>query len=506
MRSAVTFPLWLAILLVALALWAALDRLLFPSVRWILRRRVNRVLDEINTRLKIQIPAFKVTKREVLIDRLLYDPEVQEAARAFAAEADMPREVVMERVGVYAREIVPGFNAYAYFRFGYSLARNVARLLYRVRLGYSDEAGLAALPPRSTVVFLINHRSNMDYVLVGYLAAEKAAISYAVGEWARVWPLQTLVRAMGAYFVRRNSQDALYRKVLERWVAMATEAGVTQAVFPEGGLSRDGRLRPPKLGLLDYMLRSFDPAGDRDIAFIPVGINYDRTFEDRNFLAERAGTKRRGFLTAAAGTLRFVGKNLILMSRNRWHRFGYACVNFGTPISAKAWLAADGVDARALSREERFARVARLAQDLMAAIARVIPVVPVSLVARAFVREPERAWSELELKARAAEEMRVLETRGAHVYIPRGDQDYAIDVGLRMLTLRRLVAERDGVFTPVPREMPLLEYYANSIAHLFPESGRDPAPPGTPADTGAKPPLSGPEPSAPASRGRVPPG
>ena len=141
----------------------------------------------------------------------------------------------MARVASYAREIVPSFNAYAYFRIGYSLARNIARFLYRVRLGYSDEEGLAAIPPKSTVVFLMNHRSNMDYILVGYLAAEKAAISYAVGEWARIWPLQQLVRSMGAYFVRRNSHDALYRKVLERWVAMATEAGVTQAVFPEGG-------------------------------------------------------------------------------------------------------------------------------------------------------------------------------------------------------------------------------------------------------------------------------
>ena len=61
---------------------------------------------------------------------------------------------------------------------------------------------------------------------------------------------------------------------------------MTQAVFPEGGLSRDGRLRPPKLGILDYMVRSFDPAGERDIVFVPVGINYDRIFEDRSFLRE----------------------------------------------------------------------------------------------------------------------------------------------------------------------------------------------------------------------------
>ena len=467
MFGTLTLPVWLVVVLVVLAVWAALDRLLFPSVRWILRRRVNRVLEEINTRLKIQIPPFKLTKREVLIDRLLYDAEVQKAAEAFAVSEEMSREVVMERVATYAREIVPSFNAYAYFRVGYSLARNVARPLFRVRLGYSDEEGLVSLPPKSTVVFLINHRSNMDYILVGYLAAEKAAISYAVGEWARVWPLQTLVKSMGAYFVRRNSRDALYRKVLERWIAMATEAGVTQAVFPEGGLSRDGKLRPPKVGLLDYMLRSFDPAGERDIAFIPVGINYDRTFEDRSFLAEREGTARRGGLAAAAGALRFVAKNVALMSRNRWHRFGYACVNFGSPVSLKGWLAGRKIDPLALSREDRGALVTALAEHLMGQIARVIPVVPVSLVARAFVLDPRRSWSELELKARALEEMRELAASGAHVYVPRGDQDYAIDVGLRMLTLRRLVSEKDGLFTPVAAELPLLEYYANSIEHLF---------------------------------------
>ena len=469
----VTLPLWLFVLIVMLALWSALDRLLIPSGRWFLRRRVHRVLEEINTRLKIGIPDFKLTKREVLIDRLLYDPQVQEAASAFSREEEMPREVAMARVAAYAREIVPSFNAYAYFRIGYSLARNVARFLYRVRLGYSDEEGLAAIPPKSTVVFLMNHRSNMDYILVGYLAAEKAAISYAVGEWARIWPLQTLVRAMGAYFVRRNSRDALYRKVLERWVAMATEAGVTQAVFPEGGLSRDGLLRPPKVGILDYMLRSFDPAGERDIAFIPVGINYDRTFEDRSLLADRdPETKKKGALAAALSTLRFIGKNLRLMAANRWHRFGYACVDFGSPISLKAWMHARGVDFRSLDKETRFARVSELAEDLMSAIAAVIPVVPVALVARAFVAEPMRSWSELELKARASDEIAALERSGAHVYVPRADQDYAIDVGLRMLTLRRLVSDTDGIFAPVAAEMPLLEYYANSIAHLFREPAK----------------------------------
>src|SRR5262249_41447050 len=138
--------------------------------------------------------------------------------------------------------------------------------------------------PDATVVFVMNHRSNMDYILAAYLAADQAALSYAVGEWARIWPLSALVRAMGAYFVRRNSKDELYRRVLERYIATATEAGVPQALFPEGGLTRDGLMREPRLGVIDYMMRGFRIEGERDLVFVPLGINYDRVLEDRSLL------------------------------------------------------------------------------------------------------------------------------------------------------------------------------------------------------------------------------
>ncbi len=467
MPHSVTLPLWAAALVLALAAWAALDRLLIPSVRWFFRRRVNRVLEELNTRLRIRIQPFKLTKRQVLIDRLEYDPKVQEAAEECAREEKMPRAVAMDLVRRYSREIVPAFNAYLYFRIGYSLARRLARSLYRVRLASSDDAALASIPPEATVVFVMNHRSNMDYILVAYLAAEKAALSYAVGEWARVWPLQTLIRAMGAYFVRRNSKNRLYRRVLERYVAMATSAGVTQALFPEGGLSRDGRLQAPRLGLLDYMLKTFEVRGPRDLVFIPVGINYDRTLEDRSLLRELSAGRKPGTLGAIVTAAGFAARNLAQMLRNRWYRFGYACVNFGSPISLKEWAAKEGVDFPTLPRDRRFERVAEFGAMLMKALGGVIPVLPVSLVATVFVEDPGRSFSELEIKGRVYELADDLESRGAHVYVPRRDQDYAITVGLRTLTLRRLIDETDGLFRARASELPLLSYYANSIRHFL---------------------------------------
>jgi glycerol-3-phosphate O-acyltransferase len=348
----VTLPAWVVGVLALLAALWALDRLLVPGARWFVRRRVNTVLEEIGKRLPLEIRPFTLTKRQVLIDRLTYDAKVLEFADSHAREAGTPREVSMALVQKYAKEIVPAFNAYAYFRIGYWLARRTARALYRVRVGFTDEEGLSGVDPSASVVFVMNHRSNMDYILVAYLAATRTALSYAVGEWARIWPLQGLVRSLGAYFIRRDSKDPLYRLVLERYVAMATEGGVVQAIYPEGGLTKDGAMRPPRLGLLDYMTRSFDPNGVRDIVFIPVGINYDRTFEDRSQVLALSGeAPRRGIGFAAVTAFRFVLRNVFRMLRGQWYRFGYACVNFGTPLSMRKYCREQGIDPRALSKE-----------------------------------------------------------------------------------------------------------------------------------------------------------
>jgi len=467
MNELVNIPLWLLVVMVVCAAVAVLDHLLVPSVRWFFRRRVKRVLEEVTQHLNIRLEPFKLTKREVLIDRLLYDAQVLEAAQEHAAEHGLPRDVVMARVERYAREIVPAFNPYFYFRIGTWLARRAAQLLYRVRLGFVDEHGLETIDPKATVVFVMNHRSNMDYVLVGYLAASRAALSYAVGEWAKVWPLQSLIRSMGAFFVRRHSRNALYRRVLARYVHMATVGGVTQALFPEGGLSRDGALCPPKKGLLKYLIHAFDPEQERDLVFVPVGLNYDRVLEDRSLLLELAPDKGTPSLLAAVGTtLRFVARNLAQMVIGRWHRFGYAYVNFASPLSLRAYCAEHMLRPSTLDDEQLSPVVDGIAELLMRMLGEVIPVVPVALVARVFYHA-DAPLTPLELKARAQQLITTLENRGVPVHIPRQSREYAIEVGLRMLTLRHVVCERDGMLTISEGELPLLAYYANSVSHFF---------------------------------------
>ena len=465
--SEVAVPVWFAVVAGALAAWALYEHLLLPLLRWLVMRPANQVIDEVGKRLRIGIRPFQRTRRQALIHRLVTDPKVQQAAEQFARDNKVPLQTAMEIVERHARDTVPAFNAYLYFRIGYWVGKRVAQMLYRVRLGYVDSENLARVESDATVVFVMNHRSNMDYVLAGYLAADQTALSYAVGEWARIWPLSHLIRWMGAYFVRRNSKDDLYRRVLERYIVMATEAGVPQAVFPEGGLTRDGLMREPRLGAIDYMMRGFRNDGERDLVFVPLGINYDRVLEDRTLLRSAdPAAARRGGLGALGTTLGFVFHNLRLAMRSRWYRFGYACVNFGAPVSMRAYCRSRNLDFHRLSGEERKREMTVLGRHLMDAVGRIVPVLPVPLIATIFTRYGDRAISELELKVqveRLAEELRA---RGAHVYVPRRDFDYALNVGLRMLRLRHLIGERDGLYYAHAEELPLLRYYANSIAHL----------------------------------------
>ena len=166
MTRTIDVPLWPFALLCAIGVAAAVSWLLVPALRWYFRRQSRGVLDEISLRLNIELPQFKLTRRRALIDRLMSDLRVLAAAEAHAATAGIPRAQVTAQIARYAREIVPAFNAYVYFRIGYWLAKTFARLVYRARLGHTDANSLTAINPMSTMVFVMNHRSNMDYILV----------------------------------------------------------------------------------------------------------------------------------------------------------------------------------------------------------------------------------------------------------------------------------------------------------------------------------------------------
>lgn len=443
MTGTVELPLWLVVLVLVLAAVAALDRILAPSVRWFFRRRMERAVARLNERLERPIAPFKLAQRHDMILRLAYDPQVMQAVAEHAAEAGVPPNVAMQEARDYAREIVPAFSATMYFGFAVQVARWLTRKFYRVRIGRIDPA-LERVDGRATVVFVMNHRSNMDYVLVTWLIADRSAISYAVGEWARVWPLSRLIRGMGAYFIRRGSRNALYRRVLARYVQMSAQEGVAQAIFPEGGLSLDGRVGAAKLGLLSYFVSGHDPAG-RDILFVPVGLAYDRVLEDR-LLTEAGRTGVRRFRPSATGVVAFVFRMGWRALRGNFPGFGATAAGFGAPVSLRAFM-----EGRAGDVTEA------LGAELMARVARAVPILPVPLVAAALEAGVD---SRAALLAEVTRLVEALAAKDAVLRLHPQGVEATLDEALLHMQRRGLVG---ADLRLAPEKRGLVAFYAASV-------------------------------------------
>lgn len=440
------------------------------GTRAVLRRRLRRWARNALRQFQARTDRYKLVERDRIREALLQDPQILAAIAQYAEEHGTAESQVRIRVNQYVDEIVPFFNVLSYYRFGYNLSRLLINLLYKSTIEYRDQAALDRIPRRDVVVYLMNHRSNADYVVVAYVLARVVSISYAVGEWARTWPLEFVFKSFGSYFIRRQFREPLYHSVLERYVQLITRNGVTQGIFPEGGLSRDGALRPVKIGLLDYIVRTIDdPAFDRDIWLVPVGINYDRVLEDRSLIRERiVGGRRPSRLTQLGNVLSYLGWNTLRLLTGQLKRYGRVAIAFGTPISVRAWLSDQPAGILSLPKPERLPHIQRLAEAALERIGAVIPVTPVPLASAAL----------LSFGASVVPLPRLLE-RLDHIRDRLGDRRAPVartelpvsevwDRAWLMFSMRRLVVASGSDLVILPSARPLLEYYANSIRHLLP--------------------------------------
>jgi glycerol-3-phosphate O-acyltransferase len=241
----------------------------------------------------------------------------------------------------------------------------------------------------------------------------------------------------------------LYRRVLARYVQMATQGGVTQAVFPEGGLSLDGRLAPPRMGFLNYVIAGWEPKG-RDVIFVPVSINYDRVLEDYILLAGGKRGERR-FGANISVIARFLAQQFWLWLTGRYRRFGYAAVYFGAPVSLSAFhKQTGGISSPVLARE------------IMAQVEAGIPILPVPLISLILIHKaPLRA---LELTAAFVEVMQAVEPE----YLQATPEAWAeaAEAGVLNLMQRKLIVQDGGRYVITEKGKSVLPYYAASLSHI----------------------------------------
>ncbi|HEY0593541.1 MAG TPA: 1-acyl-sn-glycerol-3-phosphate acyltransferase [Thermoanaerobaculia bacterium] len=412
---------------------------------------------------KLHVERFKLKRKHDEIAAAVFASErVRREIAAWSREHGVPLGEGERRARQYFREIVPKFNLLAYYRFGHPIARAFLTGLYRVVVNrgpmrrFSEKLG-----KRAVVIYAINHRSNTDYLLVAHMLFKFISLSYAVGEWARVWPLNHLFKWFGAYFIRRRFREGLYHAVLSEFVATITRRGVTQGIFIEGGLTRDGAWQKPKLGMLDYVIGSKrDPSFTDPLYIIPTSINYDRVLEDRVLTREMiAAGEEPGRWEQARSTAVFFLKNTFRILTGRLRRYGYAVVTFGEPVSVDGFLAAHP---EALSEEFETKKPAlrELARTIAIRMSNAFPATPVTVVARIFRENGGRSMSEAEI-LRAIERARSEEAR------PWLIREHAPSdiwrAAKKVLRLRRLIEVGPGGWRWRPAEQALLDFYANAL-------------------------------------------
>ena len=463
------------------------------------RRRLREGALAFTRRHNIRLDSARFIDRAWLREQLLLDSEIDHALVASAEEQGLPPAVLRPRVELYIDEIVPAFSLTAYYRVAAVLARGISTFAYEVVFDRAEvDRAVAQVPPGAVAVYVINHRSNADFVVLTYGLLRHVALSYAVGEWARVWPLDALFRAFGGYFVRRGEKDRLYHKVLERYVQRILAKGGVTGFFIEGGLSRDGRLRPPKAGLLDYMIGLQRENAGREIAFIPVGINYDRVLEDRHLLAEAGGRKARPtLLDKGASALKLllrlpvlIGANLVKVALRSHRKLGYAAISVGSPVLLSTLCGGDPVCR--LPEEERRLRVKEIAERLLESVAEQIPATPVPVFCLALLQDEDRG--DRAVLERIRRTLAALRDAGASLAFglafPRLNEARSTIPGLEdevegeneaemVLTLagfalerRGLLSHRAGAFHVEQDGEEVLKYYARSIEHHLGRSGR----------------------------------
>ena len=440
----------------------------------LMRSRGNRMALRARHSSRSRIDRFKLAKKSFIREMLLADEVVAAAVREHAAEHAIDEAATWRRVDAYIDEIVPFFSILTYYKVGLVVSKVLLNFFYKVSAEYAGTESVEGLPRDAIVVYLVNHRSNADYVLVGYVLSGTVAISYAVGEWARTFPLEYIFKSFGAYFIRRKYREKLYHTVLERYVQLITRNGVTQGIFLEGGLSRDGRLANAKIGLLDYVLGvARDPAVRRRLYVVPVAINYDRVLEDRSLLLElnvREGRKRPPRYVQLAGVLRYVWWNSTRVLARRWRRYGRASVVIGEPFALQEWLDQQDIETGGLfeiARAERLARVQVLSDSVLERIAAIIPVTPVPLACAAVQSFESDFIPRDRLLERMSDMRDVLKELNARVIHREGSIEDVFDRAWRMLRMRRMLIEVRGGYIVSPGQRPLISYYANSIAHLL---------------------------------------
>jgi len=396
-------------------------------------------------------------------EEILARPAFRGGVAKLARELEKPLAQVAKEAAADLHEIAATHSPYVI-----DLAANLIRWLYRrgyagIDYDRAEFAKIATLTQRYPVVFLPTHKSNLDHLVLQYALHENGLPpNHAAGGInMNFFPVGPLIRRSGLFFIRRSfKDDAVYKFVLRQYIDYLVEKRFPLEWYIEGGRSRSGKLLPPRLGMLAYVVDSLRRGKSEDIYLIPTAIAYDQIQDVGDYVAESRGGKKQGESFAW----------FVNVVRGIREQLGHIHIRFGEPVSLAKAIANTG-GAVEPEADETNVDVAKVAFEVAVRINRATPITPTSLVTLALLGA-DRALT-------IDETIRVL--RNWLAYVRRHGlpttEDLKLDTpeGVRA-ALDALVASRVVTsFTEGPEPIYAIRedqhlaaaYYRNTIVHFF---------------------------------------
>lgn len=344
---------------------------------------------------------------------------------------------------------------------------------YRVDVDDAGLRGLRELGKDASLIFLPNHKSYLDPIILrSTLAKHGFPGNYVLGgDNLAFWPMAPLARRNGIVFIRREFKEAaIYKATLRTYLAFLLANQANLEWYIEGGRSRTGKLRPPRYGILSYVVDAFQAASDEKAYCVPVSITYDQQHEIGAISAEELGASKSPESV----------KWLVQYARDQSRTLGRVHLRFGEPLSIGEALdnvrAVEQVKAQERGDAEvvnldRYA-VPKIAFEVCYRINQVTPITPTSLVTFALLDNDDRALTQGEGLAVLDPLLEYINKRGLPL---TSDVDLAEGGGIRR-AITRLIREgvvdkyaggTQPVYSINPDRMHEAGFYRNSIAHHF---------------------------------------
>jgi glycerol-3-phosphate O-acyltransferase len=423
----------------------------FASLKaWLALERAERALR--GTRYKV--PKF-------LSEALFQSRGFQQGVKRLAEAEGVSVAEMRQRTAEYLKEIAATHSPYVIDAVT-GLMRWVVSLGYH-RVDYSSEElqELYKLGQDHPLVFLPSHKSNADHLVLQYALFENdfPPNHTAGGDNMDFIPVGPVVRRSGIFFIRREfKDDEPYKFVLRQYIDYLLEKRFPLEWYIEGGRSRTGKLRPPRFGLLSYVVDAYTRDLVDDVIIIPISIAYDQIMDVSSYAAEQQGGKKQEegatWLVRTISSLR--------------KKYGAIYIRFGNAISLAERLP-QTVD---LDSEEGRLVVPKLAFEIANRINAATPITPVSLVTLALLSQSGRALSVDETIVALGPFLDYVADRDLPTTVPLAldtaeDVDLALEALVESDVVSRVQGLDEDVYLIGENQHLAAAYYRNTIIHFF---------------------------------------